>query len=181
MLGIKIIKAEVEEMKKHNQLLSEIAMELKSRGNRIEELEKENCKLKENLKIIQERFDKEENKRLEYLEILGEFDYVRNEFALEHNCKDLQSMIDTVEKKIQEIFKDFLEEKYVMAFDELTYENIPWAMEQITLKMSEWLEKLREQDDDISILKEVRDGIQQELDDYKKDITPVNLRSDENE
>ena len=52
MFRTESIKAEVEEMKKHNELLSEVAMELNSRGKRIEESEKEVKKLQDSRKWI---------------------------------------------------------------------------------------------------------------------------------
>ena len=52
MFRTESIKAEVEEMKKHNELLSEVAMELNSRGKRIEELEKEVKKLQKQNKEL---------------------------------------------------------------------------------------------------------------------------------
>ena len=81
-----------------------------------------------------------------------------------------EAMLKNAEKEL---------EKYTGQAERLEF--LEKENEEIKNKINVYLERLQKQDDTITILKEVRDGIQQELDDYKKDITPINLRSDENE
>lgn len=84
-----------------------------------------------------ERLDFLEKERKNLLNIMGEYNSEKNEYAIEHNYKDCLAMTDTVQEKIKEIFKEFLSEEELEDFKECSYENIPWALERIRLNMKQ--------------------------------------------